>query len=320
MLRHRCALVGALALLAAFCAGCGDDGATRSPAADDPQRAGGNGELVYAIPAAPGELDPLAAVTISAQMVTRQIFEPLVASLDGPYGRRRGVPGLALSTRHSGDFRVWSLRLRRGIRFQDGSLLNASAVIVNAQRWRTAPVGQGLLPDLIAADGPRPNLVRFVFAGPLRNLASRLSDPRLGIVSPTALLPRSGTRASVLRVGQAGSGPFQLDGRRRGSVGLIRNRGWWGTLRGLGPALDAVTFRPVGSRAGRLALLRAGSVQVAGDVGRGAAERLQGDPLLTSLAVASPNPVGLERSVRGLDGSRPQSLSSIWLAVLDQPG
>lgn len=317
-LRLRGALVGALAMATALASGCGDDEATQFAAAGNPQRAGGNGELVYAIPSAPGGLDPLAATTISTQTVTRQIFEPLVASLDGPYGRRRGVPGLALSTRHSADFRVWSLRLRPGIRFQDGRLLNASAVLVNAERWRTSAAGQRLLPGLIAADGPRPNLVRFVFAGPFRNLASRLTDPRLGIVSPTALLPQSGTRASLLRVGQAGSGPFQLDARPTGAVVLTRNRGWWGSARGLGPALDAVAFRAIGRRASRLALLRDGSVRAAGDVGRTAAERLRADPLLTSVAPASPYAIGLERSVRGIDDWRPQSLSGVWMTSINR--
>lgn len=313
----RGALIGALAVAATLASACGDDGATEFQAAG-PSRAGGSGELVYAIPTAPGGLDPLAARTIAAQTVTRQIFEPLVASLDGPYGRRRNVPGIALSSRHSGDFRVWSLQLRPGIRFQDGRLLDASAVLANAQRWRTSAVGRQLLPGLIAADGPRPDLVRFVFDAPVRDLDDRLGDPRLGVISPGALLPQGGTRASLLRVGQAGSGPFQLASRPSGAVVLRRNRGWWGSARGLGPALDGVAFRAVGSLAERLALLRGGSVEVAGEVGPAAAERLRTDPLLTSVALASPNAIGLERSVRGIESWRPQSLSGVWLTGINR--
>ncbi|MEK6252816.1 MAG: ABC transporter substrate-binding protein [Actinomycetota bacterium] len=314
--RLRGALVGALAVAATLASGCGA-GATRFPAAESPPRAGGNGELVYAIPAPAGGLDPLAAHTISEQTVARQIFEPLTASLDGPYGRRRNVPGVALSSRHSGDFRVWSLRLRPGVRFQDGRLLDASAVVVNAERWRTSAVGRRL-PSLIAADAPRPDLVRFVFDAPVRDLPARLGDPRLGLVSPAALLPQSGTDASLFRVRQAGSGPFQLSARPSGGVVLERNRGWWGSRRGLGPALDEVAFRAVGSRVGRLVLLRSAAVRVAGDVGRAAAQRLRTDPLLTSIAVASPYPIGLERSVRGIVGWRPVSLSGVWLSVVNR--
>jgi len=315
--RLRGALVGALAVAATLASGCGA-GATRFPTAESPPRAGGNGELVYAIPSPAGGLDPLAAQTISEQTVARQIFEPLTASLDGPYGRRRNVPGVALSSLHSGDFRVWSLRLRPGVRFQDGRLLDASAVVVNAERWRTLAAGRRVLPSLIAADAPRPDLARFVFDAPVRDLPARLGDPRLGLVSPAALLPQSGTDASLLRVRQAGSGPFQLSARPTGGVVLERNRGWWGSRRGLGPALDEVAFRAVGNQSSRLALLRAGSVRVAGDVGKAAAEQFRADPLLTSAAAASPYPIGLERSVRGIVGWRPGSLSGVWVTVINR--
>ncbi len=313
----RGALLGALAVAAALVCGCGA-GATRFPAAEGPSRAGGNGELVYAIPSSPGGLDPLAARTISAQTVARQIFEPLVASLDGPYGRRRNVPGVALSSRHSGDLRVWSLRLRPGVRFQDGRLLDASAVVVNAERWRTSIVGRSLLPGLIAADAPRPDLARFFFAAPMLDLTTRLADPRLGLVSPAALLPQSGTAASLVRASQAGSGPFELSSRPTGGVVLERNRGWWGSRRGLGPALGQVAFRVVHSRVGRLVLLHTGGVRVAGDVGSAAARRLQADPLLTSVAIDSPYPIGLERSVRGIVTWRPSSMSGVWLSVVNR--
>jgi peptide/nickel transport system substrate-binding protein len=310
----RAAFVGALAA-ATLVAGCGGGGATEFPA-PGPPAAGGGGELAYAIPAAPGGLDPLAASTIAAQTVSRQIFEPLVARLDGPYRRGTGVPGIALAARHSDDFRVWSLPLRPGVSFQDGSLVAASAVLVNARRWRTSAVGRQLLPGLVAADGPRPDLVRFVFAGPVEDLLQRLADPRLGLVSPNALLPQSGLRASLLRAGNAGSGPFKLASRPRGAVVLTRNRGWWGSSHGLGPALDGVRFRAVAGRGQRVELLRAGKVQVAGDIGAAAA-RLDADPLLASIAAGSAYAIGLERSVHGLSGLSRQSLSEIWLTSIN---
>jgi glutathione transport system substrate-binding protein len=306
---------GVLAVAIPLISGCGD-GESALPAAGNPPRAGGNGELTYVIPSAPSGLDPLAADTIAAQTVSRQIFEPLVASLDAPYGRRRKVPGIALSARHSGDFRVWSLRLRPGIRFEDGRLLDASAVLANARRWRTSPIGRRLLPGFIASDGPRPDLVRFVFASPMHELPSRLSDPRLGLVSPTALQPQSGANSQLRRVAQAGSGPFQFAGRPNRDLVLRRNRGWWGSRSGLGPALDEIDFRPVALRTSRLAMLRSGSALVAADVGRAAAERLRADPLLTAVAVASPHAIGLDRSVRGIFNWRPGPLSGVWLTTL----
>lgn len=315
--RARGALLAAPLLAAALWAGCGDDARTRFREAEDPRRPGGGGRLAYAIPASPGDLDPLSAATASERTVARQIFEPLVASLDGPYRRRAGVPGVALSARHSGDFRVWSLRLRRGVRFQDGGLLNASAVVENAERWRTSAAGRRLLPGLVAADGPRPNLVRFVFSEPVRNVATRLSDPRLGIVSPTALRPGGERGALMTRVRDAGNGPFQLRSRSGERVDLARNRGWWGSPEALGPALEGVEFRIVPARAARLAMLRAGDVQVAAAVGAAAAQ-LRGDPLLTSVGGTGAAAIGVERSLRGFDGRPEQSLSEVWIAAIDR--
>jgi peptide/nickel transport system substrate-binding protein len=310
-------LFGVLVLAIPLVSGCGDGGAARFPAAGNPAEAGGNGTLAYAIPSTPSGLDPLAAGTIAAQTVSRQIFEPLVASIDGPYGQRRNVPGIALTDRHSDDFRVWSLRLRSGVRFGDGRLLDASAVLVNVRRWRASPVGRDLLPGLIAADGPRPDLVRFVFASPMRDLPSRLSDPRLGLVSPPALQPNSGANVLLLRVAQAGSGPFQLAGRSGPEIVLRRNRGWWGSRRGLGPALDKITFTAEARRRGdRLELLRRGAVEVAADIGRAAAQRLRADPLLTAVSVAGPYAIGLDRSVRGIFTWRPRGLSGVWITRL----
>jgi ABC-type transport system substrate-binding protein len=305
--------------LAAALFGCGDGDSTPSAGRPGPQLAGGNGELSYAISDDPGDLDPLAAETVSAQVVARQVFEPLVATLNGPYGQRRGVGGLALSAQHSGDFQVWVLRLRGGVRFQDGMLLNAAAVVANAERWRTTAAGRALLPGLLAADGPRPNLVRFRFSTPSRNLPTRLSDPRLGLVSPAALTPESGVAASLRRSGQAGSGPFQLRSEPDGELVLARNRGWWGTRLSLGPALDRLRFpvRPGASQ--RLALLREGRVEVAGEISRAEAEVLRGDPLLSAVG-EDRYEIGIERSVRGLRSGRPHSLAGVWLAALDSDG
>jgi ABC-type transport system substrate-binding protein len=294
--------------------GCGG-GATAFPPSG-PAPAGGNGELSYAIPSGPGSLDPLGAQSVAEQTIVRQIFEPLVGTLDGPYGRRKGVPSIAVSIRHSADRRVWSLRLRTGVRFQDGRILDAPAVLANARRWRASPVSQALLPGLIGFDGPRPDLVRFVFSQPVSDPNARLSDPRLGLVSPSALSSAPGG-PSLLRVAKAGSGPFQLLARPQQTVLLRRNPSWWGSDHDLGPALDEVSFRTVPSVAERLGQLRAGTVQVAADLGPAAAQ-LRGDPLLSAVGVTSTYAIGLERSVRGILGTRPQSLAGVWLTGIDR--
>jgi len=197
------------------------------------------------------------------------------------------------------------------VRFQDGTLFNASAVLANAKRWRTTAAGRGLLPGLVAVDAPRPDLVRFFFDRPTPDLPRLLSNPRLGVVSPRALEAGS---AELRHPERAGTGPFELRGRGPKEVLVARNTGWWGTRHQLGPALDQVQFRVVPSAGERLALLRRGEVQVADRLSAAEARRLTSDPLLSALPGPGGLALGLERSVRGIDSaSQIPSLSGAWL-------
>lgn len=303
----------ALAVASLAAAGCADDGQS----AFERGTAGGfgaGGVLTWALADRPAELDPLLATTRSEQLVTRQVHEPLVEDLAAPFGNGRRVPGLAASYGASAGFTIWRFVLRQGVRFQDGTPFNAGAVLANAERWRTTTAGRQLLPELFAADAPRPDLVRLFLDRPDPDFPERLADPRLGIVSPRALEPRSGTGAGMAREVRSGTGPFELRERDAGGALVARNLAWWGTERGLGPALDQAEFRVSTSADGRLALLEAGDVQVAEALGPAEARKARHDPLLDVLRGGGTS-LGLERSVRGItSASQVPSLSGVWVA------
>jgi len=273
--------------------------------------AGGGGALAYAVPELPDGIDPLSASGAAEQLIGRQIHEPLVGPLRGPYGADAVKPGLALKVRPSADRTVWTLVLRDGVRFQDGTRFNASAVLANARRWRSLREGRRALPDLFAVDAPRPNEVRFLLDSPDPDLARRLRSPRLGIVSPQAFEPRSGDGARVINRPGSGTGPFEAGPRSARELDLARNAGWWGSEIGLGPALESIAFVRAPRESERLALLRSGEVQVAEPLGPASLRAAESDPLLRAL-VAGAGGTGIEASVRGLTGSV-QSLSSVWL-------
>jgi peptide/nickel transport system substrate-binding protein len=300
----------ALALLAG---GCGDDDEA-SQAATGTGAPGEGGTLVWALERDPEDLDPLLAGTAAGEIVCRQIYEPLVEQLAGPFDDASRVPGLALSARPSSDRTIWRLRLRPGITFQDGTPLDASAVLANAERWSTTEAGRALLPNLFEADAPRPDLVRFFLSAPDSRFDERLGSPRLGIVSPRVL--GAGDRAELASGVNTGTGAFELRERDRTRLLLARNSAWWGTPRGLGPALEQVEFRIVPDAEERLALLEAGDVRAASGLGPFSLQQANGDPLLTTLRG---NEVGiaLERSVRGIDTARePPSLQAVWLTSI----
>ena len=313
MLRLR---VAAIALALAVLAGCGgdDDGGTRTAGLPP---AGGGGTLAYTVPGLPSTLDPLAASDRADQTVVRQVYEPLLETLSGPYGQSPSQRGLALSARPSRDRTTWTVALRPGVRFQDGTPFNAAAVLANSRRWQTDPAGRRLLPHLFAVDAPRPDEVRFLLDQPVADLLSRLADPRLGIVSPRALDPESGEGARF-QPGSPGSGtgPFQPGQRGPGRLELSRFAGWWGSPMGLGPALDGVTFLVAQLPSQRLRMLRDGDTQVADELGPAALRVAERDPLLVTLSGASGG-LALEGSVRGIDSALVTPvLSGVWLTRL----
>ncbi|MGH2961930.1 MAG: ABC transporter substrate-binding protein, partial [Solirubrobacterales bacterium] len=259
---------------------------------------------------------PLAARTRPDQILTRQVHEPLVARLGGPYGEAHGERGLARSWRPSRDREIWRFELRRRVRFQDGTPFNASAVLANVERWRTVDPGPALVPNLVAADAPRPDLVRFILARPVEDLPRLLASPRLGIVSPAAMRRGGGRGGAVAREDRSGTGPFELREREGETIVIARNVAWWGTRAGLGPALDQVELRVVRSDPERLALLRAGTVQVADALPASASVEIRRSPLLTFVGGRG-DVLGLERSVRGIDSATAiEPFSDLWLTTV----
>ena len=304
-------------LAALVLASCGDDENEGTQALSPEGPLGEGGTLVWAVADRVESVDPLGARTRAEQLLTRQVHEPLAASLTGPFEDTRRVAGLARSVRPNGDATIWTVRLRTGVRFQDGTPFNADAVLANAERWLTTPAGRALLPGLVDAFAPRFDVVRFILTAADPSFGKRLDSPRLGIVSPTALRPRSGIAASFAeRALGTGTGPFELRERSADRQLLARNTAWWGTTgeADLGPALEQIEFRAEPDQSVRLALLDAGEAQLADELDREHAELALADPLLNALPGPSGTWLGLDRSVRGVESAREiPSLSGAWL-------
>lgn len=304
-----------IAVLVAPLAACGSQSEPSVVAAGSEPPA--RGAMTIAVPSRPGELDPLTAASPVDRFVSRQLFEPLVERLSGPYGDVRHVTGLALSVRPAAGGTVWRIRLRSRPRFQDGSPIDASAVAANAARWLSSPAGPALLPGLVAADAPRPDLVRLIGDRPMQGVRRALAAARLGLVSPRELSNPLGPGAAITRIAGAGSGAFEL--RRGGGepAVLARNTEWWGSRHRLGPALDQVELRAARSSLRRARLLRSGEVQAAWGLGEAVAERLRRDPLLASVIGTDHTSIAFARSVRGIDSATEVPLlSAVWLTTI----
>jgi len=81
--------------------------------------------VVVGMEAEPPGLDPGQALGLHTLRVTAEIFETLVATRPDS---TEVIPGLAESWTTSPDGMVWTFKLRRGVRFHDGTPLDAAAV------------------------------------------------------------------------------------------------------------------------------------------------------------------------------------------------
>src|SRR2546427_3447531 len=81
--------------------------------------------VVVGMEAEPPGLDPGQALGLHTLRVTAEIFETLVAT---PDDSTEVVAGLAESWVTSPDGLTWTFKLRTGVRFHDGTALDAAAV------------------------------------------------------------------------------------------------------------------------------------------------------------------------------------------------
>ena len=92
----------------------------------------GNDHLVFARSGDSVGLDPVDESDLESVMVCAQILEPLVAFEPGT---AEVVPALAERWEVSNDLLTWTFTLREGVRFHDGTDLDADAVVFNFERW-----------------------------------------------------------------------------------------------------------------------------------------------------------------------------------------
>jgi peptide/nickel transport system substrate-binding protein len=183
----------------------------------------------------------------------------------GDDGQVHGM--LAESIEPNDDFTEWTITIRDGLTFTDGSPVNAGAVIYNLQATGTGVLVSALLKDI--AKVPDPNdpermilkieqldeLSFVVYTGddgdpsrplPWRNFPHTLTGQWGLIASPFWLADVAGDPELATR--PVGSGPFVVDSfEPRGSLEVSRNPDYWMTDEAGNqlPYLDTVSFRVI---------------------------------------------------------------------------
>ncbi len=228
---------------------------TLAPEVDDDPVAGGT--LRYGLEADVNGLNPTASsLPVSGLMMGNAVFDTLAAlTVDGDW-----VPYLAASYTPSEDFMSWTMTLREGITFHDGTPLNSEAIVVNFEAQRAHPlVGLAVkpfFPEEGAVTVVDDLTVTFNLLEPDANFPTSQTG-QLGMIASPAWLAAALDDGS-LNQAPVGTGPFVFESRSEDSVtSFVRNEDWWkGEV-----YLDAVEFFPIPDSDARVDLLFGGELE-----------------------------------------------------------
>jgi len=247
-------------------ASCG--GSSAKPKTDNPTTVGPNvpadegkpelgGKVTFALPAEStgGWCLPEAQLAVSGIQVARSIYDYLAV----PNDKNEYVPDLADKITPNADFTSWTIHVRPGIKFHDGTPLNGQVVKDNLDAYggefaAKGPDGQPLRKPLLFTfvfDNVKkvslvdPMTVRVDMIGPWSSFpASLYSYGRLGIMAEKQLHDGDNCFEDMI-----GTGPFMFKGdwQRNDHLTVVKNPDYWRKDKygNKLPYLDSITFKPV---------------------------------------------------------------------------
>lgn len=220
------------------------------------------GTIRYALARSFDNFDP--AFSLEAGMVSTlySIFNTMVHyNYDGQI-----VPELASSWEFSADGKVVTFHLQPGVKFQDGTALDADAVKWNYDRFLDTKSGSArradLVPPLDKVEVVDKQTVRFTLTAPFRPFLATLSDRPGMMASPTAVqkLNSYSDRNGDFGRKPVGSGPYILKEWVPGShFALVKNDSYW--QKGV-PYSEGAYLPIIADKLVQFAMLRTGEMDI----------------------------------------------------------
>lgn len=243
-------------------------------------RAASGGDVTFGLEAESNSFcTTKAQLAISGIQVVAAVYDTLTV----PNDKGLSVPYLAKSVTPNSDFTIWTIGLRDGVKFHDGSPVDADAIKANLDSFRGAPgaanVGS-LLPivlsfmqDVTVTD---PTTVTVTLNTPVSTFSDYLFlVGRMGIMAPAQL--NSENCATNL----IGSGPFKFVSQSPNEKLVVtKNPDYW--QKGY-PKANQITFVPVPDSAVRVNQLKGGQLDMLHTSGATDIDTLKNDSSVNTL-------------------------------------
>ncbi|SBT49229.1 ABC transporter substrate-binding protein [Micromonospora auratinigra] len=281
-------LKAAVALTAAAALAVGASGCAKSERDDDGGAAKTGGTFVFAGSGNPKNFDPIFNDDGESFRPIRQMYDTLVQNKPGTADLQGA---LAESWEHDPAGKVWTFKLRKGVKFHDGTDFNAAAVCFNFDRWFNMKGAAAQSQMIYYSD---------TFGGFAKNEAEGVGEPvynkceakddgtavitmnqykgafpgafaltALSIASPTALKQYDADKvtqngdsfeySAFANEHPVGTGPFKFGGwdKAKNEITLTRNDDYWGEK----AKVDKLVIKVIADENTRKQELRAGTVQ-----------------------------------------------------------
>jgi len=249
-------------MILAACSG-GED-TSKNPKDGDEGSAKEGGDLQIAWLSDAVSLDPQGSNDVPSSNVQYNIYETLVYQDENIEIQ----PGLAESWEQVDDL-TWEFKLRKNVKFHDGSDFNADVVVANFNRIQDPDVASPraflyeMITEVKAVDS---HTVQIKTEYPFAPLLAHLSHNGGAMISKQAIdkdyeAMKNGEKAgSYISKNPSGTGPFKLGEWVAGQhVKLVKFDDYWGEK----PKLNSVTFKVVPEALTRVAELETGTVHIA---------------------------------------------------------
>jgi len=251
MRHHVTALVAAAGIVAAAC------GTTSG------QQAGGGTKhgdtLRVAIGIDPDTLDPAAQTTTTSSQIIDMMAETLVRVDE------KGAiqPLLATKWESAADGLSYTFTLRSGVKFQDGTPLNAQAVkfsldrLIDPRTFKAQPAILGGKTGIDHTDVIDDTHVRVTLKTRLAPFVAAMTGTNAAIISPASVTVAPNKPEVITQ--PVGTGPYKFKERVASDhITLVANKDYWGSK----PNYDTQVIKVVPEAASREALVKSGGVDV----------------------------------------------------------